>query len=371
MAFWLAPMYAPGAEQSRQNAMLGISIALTVIAMICVAMRIYTRAYIVRNIGLEDWTMMLAATFTMILLLQLIVSAKKFKMGFSGYALTSEEMIGSVQLGLAIIVVYKMCVTLIKISILFIYLRIAVTKRFERLCKGTILLLMVWQMIVTIIVPAQCIPLRKVWDFTGEVKGKCINVNAFYYTTSMFHILMDLWILALPIQLVRSIPRPYKEKLGLIFVFGLGILSTIASIVRFSSLTRLSSSKDPFFDSLPINTWSIVEVCIGIVCASVPTLRPLFSQAQRNRTREALKIGYPSGRDLKPVPHNRIISISAFSMADLKNSTVSESTLTGGEEEYELQQNRPPPVPPKDFNVRWSDRTKPLNSNPISPIRKG
>jgi hypothetical protein len=31
--------------------------------------------------------------------------------------------------------------------------------------------------------------------------------------------------------------------------------------------------------------WSMVEVNIGILCASMPTLRPLFSAAQRSRTR--------------------------------------------------------------------------------------
>lgn len=89
-----------------------------------------------------------------------------------------------------------MAMTLIKISILMIYLKIgksgiysdrafltpaAVNKTFERLCKITMGLLMAWQVCVIIIVPAQCTPLRKLWDFTGSVEGHCINANAFYH----------------------------------------------------------------------------------------------------------------------------------------------------------------------------------------------
>jgi hypothetical protein len=51
-------------------------------------------------------------------------------------------------------------------------------------------------------------------------------------------------------------------------------------------LTTLQS-KDPFFDSVPINTWSMVEINIGIWCASIPALKALFSKAVRERTQHA------------------------------------------------------------------------------------
>jgi hypothetical protein len=42
-------------------------------------------------------------------------------------------------------------------------------------------LLVAYQTIVIIVVPAQCTPLKKTWDFKGEVNGHCINANAFYH----------------------------------------------------------------------------------------------------------------------------------------------------------------------------------------------
>jgi len=69
--------YAPGAEQARQDVMVGVSVAMTLIGgkevprcrcekaltsqVTCVALRVYTRGFIVRNMGVEDWTMVAAA----------------------------------------------------------------------------------------------------------------------------------------------------------------------------------------------------------------------------------------------------------------------------------------------------------------------
>ncbi|CAO2652639.1 Nn.00g009220.m01.CDS01 [Neocucurbitaria sp. VM-36] len=344
------PKYAPGAEQARQDVMIGVSAAMTLIGVTCVALRVYTRGFIVRNMGIEDWTMIAAATLTIVFLLELIAGAKEFKAGFSGMSITPEQMISNLKLILAIIVVYKMTMTLIKISILLIYLRIAVNRTFEYLCKGTMCLLAIYQFIVFVIVPAQCTPLHKLWDFTGQVQGHCINANAFYHATSAFHIVMDIWILVLPLKLILRIPRPPREKLALIIIFSLGIISTIASIIRLQSLRVFTLSNDPFYDSLPINTWSMVEVNIGILCASIPTLKPLVSKAQRHRTKNALFKNVSKKNVNGDWPGDSKVAILKTGkdlMISLHPSTMKGGDIKSIDEEWELD-GRPPPVPPKD-----------------------
>ncbi|KAL7777830.1 hypothetical protein CFE70_004501 [Pyrenophora teres f. teres 0-1] len=270
----LDPKYSPGAEQARQDIMVGSSVVMTIIGVSCVALRVYTRGVIVRNMGPEDWTMIAAAVFTVVFLVEIVAGAKELKLGFSAMSMTPAQMVNNIKLVLAIVVTYKMIMTLIKISILLIYLRLA--------------LLAVYQVIVIIVVFAQCTPLYKLWDFFNKVEGTCIDSNIFYHVTSLFHIIMDLWILVLPVKLIMSIPRPTREKVALYVIFGLGIVSLLASLLRLQSLRVFTLSNDPFYDSLPINTWSMVEVNIGILCASIPTLKPLVSKAQRNRTQHAL-----------------------------------------------------------------------------------
>lgn len=72
------PKYAPGAEQSRQDVMVGVTVAMTIlggsyrmsphisdqllmIAVTCVALRIYTRGFLVRKLNIADWIMVTAA----------------------------------------------------------------------------------------------------------------------------------------------------------------------------------------------------------------------------------------------------------------------------------------------------------------------
>jgi hypothetical protein len=75
-------------------------------------------------------------------------------------------------------------------------------------------------------------------------------------------------------------------------VFSLGVFSCISSIVRLHSIRIYTESSDPFYDSVPINLWSMVEVNIGIWCASMPALKALIAPRPRDGTEEARKRVY-------------------------------------------------------------------------------
>jgi hypothetical protein len=96
-----------------------------------------------------------------------------------------------------------------------------------------------------------------------------------------------MWILVMPIRTLTGIKRPKRDKIILMAIFGVGALSCLArlvfddfepvptclhihSIIRLYTIRIYAESKDPFYDGAPINTWSMVEVNIAIVCASVP-----------------------------------------------------------------------------------------------------
>ena len=176
----------------------------------------------------------------------------------------------------------------------------AVEKRFEYLCKGTIYFLVTFGVVCVIVCLAQCVPLHKMWDLAGQVSGQCINTTAFFYSrcicllsshfltifpaTSAVNIIADIWILLLPITTLLKVQRPRREKFALVIIFSLGAFSCIAAIVRLYSVCVYTESEDPFFDSVPINVWSMVEINVGILCASIPATKALFSKAQRHRT---------------------------------------------------------------------------------------
>ncbi|KAL5117518.1 hypothetical protein ACEQ8H_004548 [Pleosporales sp. CAS-2024a] len=247
---------------ARQNLVVGSSTALTTVS------------------GKDDYAMVAALVFTLSYLATICV-LRANGMGYRGAQVSFVEATRTLQTTYAIEIVYYLSVNAIKISILFFYLRI-----------GTISLLVTFGSVCIIVILMQCRPLHKMWDLTGMVPGTCINTSVFIYTTSATNIVIDIWILLLPIKLLLSIQRPGREKSALVAIFALGALSCIASIVRLYSVHVFTVSHDPFYDSVPINTWSMIEIHIGIWCASIPALKALCSRAQRAHTQLTLGHGY-------------------------------------------------------------------------------
>jgi hypothetical protein len=130
----------------------------------------------------------------------------------------------------------------------------------------------------------------------------------------------------MPLKTLKEIKRPTREKIVLFIVFGIGGLSCISrfaktvlplpkfvaksstnnnsavnSIIRLYTIKVFTASKDPFYDGVPINVWSMIEINIAIVCASVPgrcflgasvldrlltrglAMKPLFTKSARER----------------------------------------------------------------------------------------
>ncbi|KAF2675728.1 hypothetical protein K458DRAFT_471108 [Lentithecium fluviatile CBS 122367] len=278
-------------EKAQQDACTGVATAFTIVSILVVAARMFTRTYIVNNMGKDDWAMLAALVFTIAYLAAIYV-LRDNGMGFSGKKLTLEQMEILIKTTLAIEIMYYVLVFCVKLSILFCYLRIAVVKSFERMTKATIYFLSVFCVICVIVCLAQCRPLHKMWDLTGLVQGTCINTTAFFYTTSAINILTDIWIITLPIPTLLRIQRPNHEKFGLIVVFSLGVFSCIASIVRLHSIRIYTESPDPFYDSVPVNLWSMVEVNIGIWCASIPALKALVTRGRSNTGTNARSRAY-------------------------------------------------------------------------------
>ena len=178
---------------------------------------------------------------------------------------------------------------------------------------------------------------------------------------SAFHIATDVFILVLPYKLVLTIQRPMREKIGLVFVFGLGIFSTACSVARLQYLRIYTNSHDPFYDSLPISVWSVVEINIAILCASLATLKPLVSKSQRARTRSARRPkGYvkdSSGNSKEKQGFGKGI----LKKIHISTSTGDSSQTSGGLVESVIEMNRM--VPPAAARMR--DIEEGLNHNVV------
>lgn len=58
----------------------------------------------------------------------------------------------------------------------------------------------------------------------GRGKKKCVNLTAFWFVNAVVNIVGDLVVFALPVPILWKLQMPWGEKVGLLPVFGLGVL---------------------------------------------------------------------------------------------------------------------------------------------------
>jgi hypothetical protein len=111
----------------------------------------------------------------------------------------------------------------IKMSFLFNYHRLLAASRLRPYCIGAMVLIVLWGGGVIILVLVMCIPLEGVWD--PNVDAKCVpHITVMWWFNGVFNSIGDLFILTLPIPALWRLQLPRRQKIYLLFVFGLGFL---------------------------------------------------------------------------------------------------------------------------------------------------
>ncbi|KAM0809581.1 hypothetical protein AB5N19_09925 [Seiridium cardinale] len=108
--------------------------------------------------------------------------------------------------------------------------------------------------------------------------GWCFNIIAFFIFTAILSIVTDLWVLVLPIPLLRTLHIKTKDKLILYGLFGIGAFAVAVSCVRLWAIYSFILHTDPSREvvSVQANLWSMIEINSAIACANIPALKPLF-----------------------------------------------------------------------------------------------
>ncbi|KAK6541429.1 hypothetical protein TWF694_007240 [Orbilia ellipsospora] len=282
----LAP--PPPEEMSQRTTTLAIASASFAIATFGITLRLYVRVHIMKQPSWDDWVMVVA-WISMATYLCLIGFLTKYGLGIRREYFNPEWYRSALMIGVGIEAVCYCIITAVKISILLLYLRFVPYRTTRALIVSTIYLLVGFMTICEIVVFLQCRPLRSVWDL--NVTGDCINMTAFLYSTAVLHILLDVWVLVLPIPTLLKIKRPGTQKVVLLGIFLIGGLAAAVSCVRLYAIRIFTTSNDPIYDATPINIWSFIEMGLGILCACIPTLRPLFPKIGGSGYTETFETG--------------------------------------------------------------------------------
>lgn len=83
---------------------------------------------------------------------------------------------------------------------------------------------------------------------------------------------LALW----PISIVWNLQASRQVKVAFCLLMAIGILPSIAVILRIRSLPSIASSPDPTHQFGGFILWAATEVWLVIILGSIPPLRPLF-----------------------------------------------------------------------------------------------
>ena len=121
---------------------------------------------------------------------------------------------------------YSVTMTIIKTSILLFYLRLfGVRKWFRRVLYVTESVVVCW--CIAAVFPAifRCRPVRDgLLPITKGTISHCDNIDVYLLTTSVLNVVVEFWILLLPLSIVWIIQLPKRQKVAVSCIFLLGAL---------------------------------------------------------------------------------------------------------------------------------------------------
>ncbi|KAI9880983.1 MAG: hypothetical protein M1830_009477 [Pleopsidium flavum] len=284
------------AVQNRGPVVLAVTTALLVASSIFVILRLVSRIGIVRRISWDDYFIVLA---------WLIAFGFSFSIcwgtsvGLGRHEVDVEpEWRSSLKKSeYAFSVLYNPALMATKTSILAFYLTLSKTEQvFRWFTLATLVVVNAAGIALTLLNIAQCHPVGAVFKDPLPSSATCTDIVTLYLSSAPVNIITDLAILFLPMPILTRMRLPRKQKIILIITFSFGVFVAIIDVVRIAylqsaSLARLQQvgtsggtgtvavEEDDFswFASLSF-MWSAVEVNVGIICACVPSLKPLVSR---------------------------------------------------------------------------------------------
>ncbi|TVY84482.1 L-fucose-proton symporter [Lachnellula suecica] len=200
----------------------------------------------------------------------------------------------------AFTILYNPALMATKTSILIFYLRMSKnTQSILRIASYvTLAIVNIDGIVLTFLNAFQCNPISAAYNPSKH--GQCLSIVTLYLCSAPVNIITDLAILVLPIPVLTGMQLPQRQKTILVLTFALGIFVTIVDVVRIYYLQqassdqttlneRLGTTSDFAYNASTAFLWSAVEVNVGIICACIPTMKPLVRRILPSMLRDLSK----------------------------------------------------------------------------------
>ncbi|KAI9777367.1 MAG: hypothetical protein M1816_004736 [Peltula sp. TS41687] len=145
---------------------------------------------------------------------------------------------------ISIVTVYLATIYFVKISILFLYIRIFGGSSRLVLYSAWALfgLLTISTICLIFLAIFACNPVASYWH--PDMHGKCLNSITIGIISIGVSIVTDILIFILPLRQIWKLHLPVRQKIGVIGVLATGLLACIVNVVRVHSIVALGKEYD-------------------------------------------------------------------------------------------------------------------------------
>ncbi|KAF3403257.1 hypothetical protein DPV78_004764 [Talaromyces pinophilus] len=298
--------------------------AVFALTFVFLLFRCYSRIFVVKRFGLDDWLACL--TFVLYiplvpLCLLLINNGNGRRSAYVNYVMSLDEdrMDYGELLDIIMHFLYIIALFICRLSGLAFYSRLsdAHAKLYNsiRVCTIVFILFFLAQFFLLLL---HCIPVTGVWPYSWQADYhayKCMTWGAVYITISCLSFTCDVVMFVIPSMLIHLLHVPLRRKLELAFVMFPGVLVLMISGARIFLVCLGQWSIDNTWYYDPQLAVEMSEIGATLIALSVPALKPLFGVYVLTRIRSNPS-DHGSDRPHQPI-HLKEITLNTDKMMHL------------------------------------------------------
>ncbi|KAK1573961.1 uncharacterized protein LY79DRAFT_696692, partial [Colletotrichum navitas] len=166
---------------------------------------------------------------------------------------------------------YVTIVWTLKFNMLFFYKRLVKSQWVEKVLFPLMGLVGLTAVIIVLIIFLTCRPLNLMWQIRPDPGENCVPQNKIYfYSILVMNVTTDLCIIIVPIPVISLVRASVWRRIGIYFLFSLGVFVMAASIIRVVLIFH------PTGQFGPGAMWSIREDFVAIFVGQAPMIIPIF-----------------------------------------------------------------------------------------------
>ncbi|KAF2875737.1 hypothetical protein BDV95DRAFT_603142 [Massariosphaeria phaeospora] len=216
------------------------------------------------------------------------VIGKYFAIGYGGHGrhvkeLNFDEIVITLKLFFAGQWFWATSVASFRVAILLTYMEIFRQKSFRRVAITTAAVVVAYWVACVFTISLLCRPIAYNWN--RKIKGgTCGNTTAIELFSGAFNMVVDIWVVFLPLPLVWRLQMTKQKKWGVTVSFALGLLTAGINLGRLIDTVTCPARPDFSYCGLDSSILITAEMSGGILVACVPTFGVIFFANRGNRS---------------------------------------------------------------------------------------